>query len=437
MLNKLMNLFRKKYSLSEVFISNGIPKFTFVQRPEIDKKLSNWISLKNKVCFFLGYSKSGKTVYRKKWLEKTPSQTIIYRCTRESKILDLYNQIIIESNSAFNSKTSQTKTNTVEGGFNSGSAHTKGIVTKQSLEEKTYPVQKLDVNYICNQIKDKKIVIVLEDYHLINKEFNIKFSEDIKHFIDESILFLIIGIPSSPGRSFQLNPDLTGRAERILFDYLSNEQIKEIIKKGSTLLRIELNEEVVEKIINFSMRNAFLVQSILYHLCLAKNIQTTQEDKFSSFVSKDVERACNNLADDLHQEYKQIIESILSGIRTQKKGKAFNQYEEIIKSIRQTPIEKLEEGILHTEIAKNAWSSFDNKKIKKYTTNDTYQSEASFRNAVQSQITSALNQISKNLNKVSAREIILYKDNKLYLMDIVFKFYLTWKPDLLEKKHDA
>src|SRR5690606_2717202 len=152
---------------------------------------------------------------------------------------------------------------------------------------------KNDVNFLCNTLKNKKVLIILEDYHLVNPEFNKTISEDLKHFLDDGILFVLLGIPSSPNRALRNNPDLSGRLEYLNFDYLSNEEIESIIKKGSNLLNVEFSKEVIDEIIKQSLKNAFLVQNICKQLLLGNKIMKTVEgNKQKIHKPSDVTEAC-------------------------------------------------------------------------------------------------------------------------------------------------
>ncbi|PJZ28769.1 hypothetical protein [Leptospira kmetyi] len=418
----------KKYKTSEVFKSSGVPELTFVRRKKIESTLDESIAQRNRAILFLGYSKSGKTVYRKKYFEERNIYNVVFRCNGESKVSELYNTIVLSSE--IGSKLKEKNISEVTGRL--GSDKGMSVSGSKKIEnEYGFPNADYDVNYICRNLKGTSMVILLEDYHLVDSKFNKKFSEDLKHFIDEGILFILIGIPSSPGRSFKNNPDLSGRTEKVNFDYLQVEEIRTIIEIGEKLLNISLSEDVTNKIIEYSMRNVFLVQALLYELCIMKGVNSTQNSLIDSFTIADVQEACKKLAGKLHNNiYEPILEVFLSGYRTQKDNKSFNQYEEIIKSMQVTSIENLEKGLSHTEIFKIAWNNFDSQFVKKILKQKLYKSEASFKSAVQSQITAALSQLSDNFKKAGTREIVVVHDKKLFLTDIIFKFYITWQLNL-------
>ncbi len=435
-INKVVFSRKKKqiYSLSEVFTTSGVPKLTFVERNGIQKKLSEVDKNKNHAVLFLGYSKSGKTVYRKKYFDNYKYKCV-YRCGSDSTINALYKSIVYELNIPRKNAVQANQGMEVYGELKSRmGAPVAAIEAKTGVKANIatgqthkYADIDIDVNYICNNITDKDdTVIILEDYHSVDENFNKRFSEDLKHFIDEGILFVIIGIPSSPERYFKYNPDLAGRSIRINFDYLSKSEIIEIIKKGEEHLNVKFTDQTIAEIIKFSMKNAYLVQSICLEILELSKIAETQ--RINSTISDlgIVNKACASLANKLNEEYISIINIIRAGARAQRKGTVFNQYDEIIKAIRKTPIETLEQGLSHTEIARMTWESFSPEFINQCIENKIYRNEVSFRSSAQTLITNALVQLNDNFVKAKARKIFYINDKKLYLNDIIFKFYLDW-----------
>lgn len=440
---KFLNLFKRKTitaieskKTSEVFLANGLPEYTFVERRAIRRILDEYCGLKNRVILFLGYSKSGKTVYRKKYFEnENDYETCIYRCSCSSTIDQLYSQV--EQRFSIPCKTAEGSSSSSHiNGEAGGNLSVPGVGMSYKMQtglsdnhstSREYQRLKVDVNYICNYLcnKDSK-VIILEDYHLVSSEFNSKFSEDLKHFIDENILFVIIGIPSSPNRCFKHNPDLAGRSETISFDYLEESEIKEMIQKGEECLNVRFSDKVTDEIIKKSYKNAYLVQSICCELLKTLEILETQKHTKKITDVNLIDTSCKIVSKKLNSEYKSIIQIIVEGARSQRKDKVFNQYEEIIKSIKNSTIENLEKGLSYAEISRKTLDSFSVSTITHLVENKKYKSEETFRNSVRGQISSALNNLEKNFDRAKARKIILIEDKKLYLMDILFKFYLTW-----------
>ena len=196
MFSWLKNLFVKKsttpkeiYTTTEVFKVSGVPPHTFVERKVINEKIEDFFSSKDNVLLFLGYSKSGKTVYRKKYLEKNDFELVVFRCNSDKTIVDLYNTMAAEFNlgQVINSSNLTSSTQSHEIGVGIEIPHT--ISTDHTYsEEVTYSYAiteeqtkvKIDINFLCKKLKGKKVMIVLEDYHLASNSMNKTLSEDIK-----------------------------------------------------------------------------------------------------------------------------------------------------------------------------------------------------------------------------------------------------------------
>ncbi len=441
MIKILKNLIfgKPELNLKEVFKTGGIPKYTFVSRNAIRLDILQTVKNKERALLFLGYSKSGKTVYRKNLFSEEEFTTVIFRCNKKSQISDLYNLIASElklgqiitttDTSGIGHSTSTSMTIKVPETFDTStgvSAHANYSYAKTEEHAKV----RVDVNFLCNNIHDKEhLIIILEDYHLVNPEFNNILSEDLKHFIDEEIQFLLIGIPSAPNRALKNNPDLSGRLKHINFDYLTSNEVEELIKKGVKHLNVEFSKEVIEEICNASLKNAFLVQFICPKTLELKGINSTLKKKIFITDTNDIYEACKEIAKDLDNDYSAVYDVISSGVRRQQDNKVYNQYEEVLKAIRKTSIEVLEKGVYYTDIATKTHKEFSDEEVAELIAAGRYKDKASFKGAITNQVRQAVERIESTLEKGSARDIVLVQDMKIFVMDLIFKFYLNWKEE--------
>ena len=441
----IMSLFNKKpekekpiLATNIIFKISGVPEYTFVNREKLSEEIEQHLDAKDGVLLFLGYSKSGKTVFRKKHIEERGFNLVTYRGNNASTASDLYKQIAtqlgliqIKELQQTRSKSSSSEEEEQIGNRNIGHVRDKKTDSSENKISTISDVSTSDinVNFLCNTLSGKNVLVVIEDYHLVSNDFNRTLSEDLKHFLDEEILFLLIGIPSSPNRALKNNPDLAGRMSHFSFDYLSREEIKHIIHTGGDLLNIEFKEDVVEEIINCSLKNAYLVQYICRSIALSKNVKNTSNHKIVISDPNDVHEACRNIAKTLDSDYSSIYENISSGARAQQQTKAFNQYEEVLKAVKHFPIEQLERGISHRTISSLSWTNMPAEKIKQYIDNETYKSEHSFKSSINTQIKNAVDKINDNLSVSATKPIIYVNDSTIYLTDIIFKFYINWKTD--------
>lgn len=427
---------KPELSTNTVFKISGIPEYTFVEREALSEEIDEHLESKDGVLLFLGYSKSGKTVFRKKHIEDKGFQLVTYRGNNQSTVPDLYRQIatqlgliqVKELQQGYASS-HQLEEEGQLGNKNIGHIRDKSVSTSDNSFNITSDVSTsdIDINFLCNTLSRKNVLVVIEDYHLVDNAFNYVLSEDLKHFLDEEILFLLIGIPSSPNRALKNNPDLSGRMGHISFDYLSREEVKRVIHTGGKLLNISFKEDVVEEIINCSMKNAYLVQYICRVLATSKNVKRTAPETVVISNYKDVHKACIEIAQKLDSDYSSIYNTIASGTRAQQQTKAFNQYEEVLIAIKNFSIEELEKGIGYRTISTSAWANMPPDKIKKYIENGTYKSEHSFKSSVNTQIKNAIDKINDNLSSNATKPILYVNDSTLYLTDLIFKFYINWK----------
>ena len=120
------------------------------------------------------------------------------------------------------------------------------------------------------------------------------------------------------------------------------------------------------------MKNAFLVQYICKVLLANNGIDRTESKEKRIENKSEVHKACSDIALKLDNDYNDIYSVINAGIRKQQENKAFNQYEEILKVLKDKDIEELEKGIHYTDIYRWAWDHSDPSIVKKFIDNGTY-----------------------------------------------------------------
>jgi hypothetical protein len=184
MWNSLKKIICRKSTLNlkEVFKTGGIPKYTLIDRLFIRSEILETIKNKERALLFLGYSKSGKTVYRKNLFPENQHKTIIFRCNKNSQISDLYNQMSSELNlgqiistsdsSGIGNTLTTSSTGKIPEIFET-STEISNNINYSYTENKERTRVRVDVNFLCNNIKNKSnLIIILEDYHLVNNDFN-------------------------------------------------------------------------------------------------------------------------------------------------------------------------------------------------------------------------------------------------------------------------
>ncbi len=419
---------RKIYQTSAVFAISGTPEYTFVERKNISEEIKKYLGHQDSVLLFLGYSKSGKTVFRKKYFENSHFNIVMFRPKRSGSVLqDLYDQMASELQLTITSEsvagnTGET-TKSFEGGFlNKSIGKLIGKLESKvghslATTEQLAVQPKVDINFLCSKLSNKNILVIIEDYHLLDDEFNEEISTDFKHFLDEEIFFLILGVPSCADRTLKSNPDLSGRVRRIIFDYLEESEAREIVAKGCELLNVELSERVIDKVIKNSYCNAYLVQHICRQLLELNSVGETV--KKTAVIDEDslVDEACNHIANNsLHNDYNGIRDKIQRGLRPQHDN-TINQYDEILKSIGYFDLKKLETGIYAGDV-----SDMTLNRLISDGQNDTPE----LRRKVRESIRQAFSRINEVVNQSVTKPILYLQDEKLYLNDLLFKFYLEW-----------
>jgi hypothetical protein len=64
-------------------------------------------------------------------------------------------------------------------------------------------------------------------------------------------------------------------------------------------------------------------------------------------------------------------------------------------------------------------------KVSEFIENKTYTDETSSKNSFRTQIKQTVKKINQNLDKNTNRPILYVDEGKIYLTDLIFKFYIT------------
>jgi hypothetical protein len=288
-LNEFEKINMKSYLLEDVFgISRDVP-LTYTERENLDNEFVDSLSRQKHIVIY-GSSKQGKTCLRKRHLEE--EKYVIIDCSNKLNISDL-NELILKKAgfkitiSEKSSKSSKL-TGNATGGFNlfakaEIAAGYEGEASSE-VENRELDLDLADVNDIINALKARNFskVIFLDDFHHLKKETQTDFAFALKSFYEHSkIIFVIVGVWLEENRLVSINNDLAGRVTSINADKWSYDDLYNVIERGSELLNIRFEENLIEEIITESYTNVYFVQEICYRICkefkIIKTVPTETE----------------------------------------------------------------------------------------------------------------------------------------------------------------
>lgn len=250
--------------LQEVFVTNGVPKFTFVEPLEFPRLRVNL---------------------------RTPGRGLI-----------------VEGPSGIGKTTAVEQAIADEG--------LSGRVTKLSARKKE------DVEYI-SQLRELGVagVVIIDDFHKLDSKIQAEISDLIKVLADESdetLKVIVVGINDSGRKLIDIADDITNRIDVVPLESNPKEKIEELLHKGEEALQIEIgiNDEIIEEC-NGSF---YLAQLLAYETCLKSHVLETQDPKLKLSVSSEAVKS--TVWRRLDDRFKSKVVTFCEGVRKKKEGRA-------------------------------------------------------------------------------------------------------------------
>jgi len=284
-------MIEKNNSLPAVFgVSRNIPE-TYVLRPDVDERFVNDLA-RFKHIVIHGSSKQGKTTLRKYHLLK--DDFVVIQCTRNTTKESIYETLLKLANIGVSSiettkKTKGTQVKVTLGAegkipfitkIDGGAEASKNKNNELEISKQSFNIDLSNPNDIIRALSISKFkkYVVLEDFHYLPDNIQETIAYDLKAFNDNSpYVFIIIGVWLESNKLLLYNGDLSGRLNTIAADRWKDEEFREIITSGESLLNIKINSDTVDEIIKCCYGNVGLFQEITYRICEEYKVWKTQE----------------------------------------------------------------------------------------------------------------------------------------------------------------
>lgn len=313
--------------LTEVFgVSNTAVK-SYVERPNVDKKITMSIKSDRQIIVY-GASKQGKTALVSKYIDYNNS--IVVRLTPNSDIAGIYHSILRQAGIAL--KTSYTegtgssaktevkaKIKAAIALFGSGEVEGSGGISsnhelKKNYQEIPFSLELAqDVGELLKKVKFKKFII-LENFHYLSEGLQKTFSYDLRTFQEIGIRFVILGVWREKDRMSQYNGDLLDRIEEIAVEPWMDDDFKRIAISGSEYLNITFSNLLIEKTIAASFGSVGVFQELIKEICAEAGVYDDSGGPVAIDNLCFLEKAIKNKATSYSGRHQRALESIASGL---------------------------------------------------------------------------------------------------------------------------
>jgi hypothetical protein len=163
--------------------------------------------------------------------------------------------------------------------------------------------------------------VIIDDFHKLEEGLRGSIADYLKMLADaerSGTKLIVVGINQAGERLIDLAHDLVNRLDIITFETNSDEKVDELVSKGECALNITIN--VKDEIVNASQGSFYLAQMLSREVCLRAKIleapveHTTTETSFENVRSEVWER--------LAAAFRQRTERFCLGTRLRREGRA-------------------------------------------------------------------------------------------------------------------
>lgn len=310
----------------EVFgIQPQLSEASYVDRGSLDEAFKKLIDRRQTHVAIRGASKVGKSWLRQRVLENP----IIVQCRLSYTTTDIYRDALARLDIRL--KLDKTMTNSVRGKvIASGEAGLKLIAKasgsievggdhESAIREQVVGKDINDLEFIASLIKASGRTLVVEDFHYLPMNEQLRFAFDLKTLWDFKTFVVVIGVWISENMLTTLNSDLSDRIEEISVTWGPSE-LKQILSKGCRTLNLRLTTRVADELANISYESAGLLQKLaLRFLDDELGIDGAPEGEEVIIDNLDaVHDAGMHVADQLNPLYQTFAKRVCDGIRSRK-----------------------------------------------------------------------------------------------------------------------
>ncbi len=316
-----------KHPLHDVFTPNRPARLTFVERDTINQTLVNALNLPGRQVVVYGHSGSGKTTLLVNKLEQLYERHVVTRCIRhlslEHLILDAFDQL-----DPFYSETATLTSKRTIGATIAGEYKALKVQVNRALEEqkastvKRYLPPTLTPQALARLMGEAEACWVLEDFHKLDDVEKRRLAQVMKVFVDEGdryryVKIVALGAVDTARQVVECDAEMQHRVSEIHVPLMTDDEIREIITRGESLLNFELSTTVRDGIVSYANGVAAVCHDLCLKICQAVGIVETLDVKVEA-SARDLEVAVQQYLREMEDTIKSAFDRAL---RNHRKGK--------------------------------------------------------------------------------------------------------------------
>lgn len=277
----------KVYKVSQVFVTGGMPQYTYV--PRLGKKLEERLRLvQDNLCKLVtvtGTTKSGKTVLTSKIFPRYGDSIWIDGGTVQTEN-DLWDNILVSLDAFTN--TEETNTKTHSGGISGEMSTTAGLplfAAAAGTVSADYGHERTRLNGRSRTISSRTAAIralhqvkhplIIDDFHYLSRSFQGAIIRALKPLIFEGLPVIFIAIPHRRYDAIKIEREMTGRLDNINIPSWDIDELKNIPHEGFPLLNINVDSVIIDRFAKEAFGSPHLMQEFCRKLCDLHGITQT------------------------------------------------------------------------------------------------------------------------------------------------------------------
>jgi hypothetical protein len=306
----------------EVFTPNRYPEHTYVKRRDrdLEESLQFGLDTPGEIVSLAGPSKSGKTVLVRKVVGE--DYLIVVQGAGISSPADLWNSVLDWMDAPSSTEETSGSSSGIGGNVDAegqldipgiGGGSVKGSVKGDYSTRREFLKQKSrrGLHQIVEDIANSEFVILVDDFHYIDREAQADIAEAIKEAAREEVSVCVALVPHRSDDLVRANDDLRGRVRGLEIDYWEQHDLKKIAYKGFEVLGIDFPEHAIESFAQEAAGSPQLMQLLCLQACSELGIQEEGEEETDiSLEAEDIEEIFRKSAEYAdHESTFQILDS--------------------------------------------------------------------------------------------------------------------------------
>lgn len=348
------------HKASDVYgVSRDLP-LSYTERKSVDDAFVSSLSLDKHVIVY-GSSKQGKTCLRRHCLND--DEYILIQCQNGWKLDKLAESILKEAGYSVRVSSERTVENrfkliasfkTALGAIGLGAVKSEASGEAERSQSESHTTKEIEIdpadpNDLVAALKETGFsrYIVLEDFHYLPHETQEDFAVFLKTIHERSsFCFVLVAVWREENRIIVFNGDLAGRVISVDADRWTDDELKQVIQSGESLLNIDVPDTFTDAAIALSRGSVFILQECCRRLCEEHKVLETCQQHRVLDAAQPAHHYIGEIVNEFGPRYLSFLHTFAEGFQSTR----LDMYRWLLYPILTVPVDRLEEGLTYQKV---------------------------------------------------------------------------------------